>query len=98
MLREQQEPPCNTSEEPSQPTSNDSVAAGPVLGFALIFTGLDLVWINLLGSIVFALFIPYVAVGQTLLYFDLQVRGEEEPARPRRRASRFWRASPAPSS
>jgi hypothetical protein len=75
-----------------------SVAAGPILGFALIFTGFDLVWINLLGSLVFALFIPYVTAGRTLLYFDLQVRAEEEPAKPRRRASRFWRPAPAPSS
>jgi hypothetical protein len=67
-----------------------SVAAGPLLGFALIFTGFDLVWINLLGSVVFALFIPYVAVGQTLLYFDLQVRAEEEPV-PKRRLLRSWR-------
>jgi len=67
-----------------------SVAAGPLLGFALIFTGFDLVWINLLGSVVFALFIPYVAVGQTLLYFDLQVRAEEEPV-PKRRLLRPWR-------
>jgi len=64
-----------------------SVAAGPILGFALIFTGLDLVWINLLGSLVFALFIPYVTVGRTLLYFDLQVRAEED-VRPQSRASR----------
>jgi hypothetical protein len=75
-----------------------SIAAGPILGFALIFTGLDLIWINLLGSLVFALFIPFVTAGRTLLYFDLQVREEEEPARPRRRVSRFWRPSPATSS
>jgi hypothetical protein len=74
-----------------------SITAGPVLGFALIFTDFPLVWINLLGSVVFALFIPYVAAGRTLLYFDLQVRAEEEPA-PRRRLRRFWRPSPAPSS
>ncbi|HEV2727608.1 MAG TPA: hypothetical protein VGV34_04890, partial [Solirubrobacterales bacterium] len=61
-----------------------SVAAGPALGFALIFTGFPLFWINVLGSVVFALLIPYVAIGQTLLYFDLQVREEEEPARGRR--------------
>jgi hypothetical protein len=67
-----------------------SVAAGPILGFALIFTGFPLVWINLLGSAVFALFIPYVTVGRTLLYFDLQVRAEKEPAKPRR-LPRPWR-------
>jgi hypothetical protein len=70
-----------------------SLAAGPVLGFALIFTGLSLTWINVLGSVVFALFIPYVAVGQTLLYFDLQVRAEEEPAKPKR-SWRLWRPRP----
>ena len=61
-----------------------SIAAGPILGFALIFTGLDLIWINLLGSLVFALFIPFVTAGRTLLYFDLQVRAED--VRPRSRA------------
>jgi hypothetical protein len=75
-----------------------SVAAGPILGFALIFTGFGLVWINLLGSLVFALFIPYVTACRTLLYFDLQVRAEEEPARPRRRVSWLRRPAPAPSS
>ena len=75
-----------------------SVAAGPILGFALIFTGFGLIWINLLGSLVFALFIPYVTAGRTLLYFDLQVREEEEPARQRRLPSRFRRPAPAPSS
>jgi hypothetical protein len=74
-----------------------SIAAGPMLGFALIFTSFPLLWINLLGSVVFALFIPYVAVGQTLLYFDLQVREDEEPVT-RRRLRRFWPPSPMPSS
>lgn len=64
-----------------------SIAAGPLLGFALIFTALPLVLINLIGSLVFALFIPYVTVGRTLLYFDLQVRAED--VRPRSRASRL---------
>lgn len=73
-----------------------SVAAGPMLGFALIFTTFPLFWINVLGSVVFALFIPYVAVGQTLLYFDLQVRAEQEPA-PKRRLLRRLRTSPATS-
>jgi hypothetical protein len=70
-----------------------SIAAGPMLGFALIFTSFPLFWINVLGSVVFALFIPYVAIGQTLLYFDLQVREEEEPA-PRRRLR--WSRRPEP--
>lgn len=56
-----------------------AVAAGPVLTIGLIFTTLPLTWINLLGSLVFALMIPYVGIGKTLLYFDLQVRAAEEP-------------------
>jgi hypothetical protein len=58
-----------------------SIASGPVLGFALIFTNLSLFWINVIGSVVFALLVPYVALGRTLLYFDLQERAEEEPAK-----------------
>lgn len=67
-----------------------SVVVGPVLGFALIFLNLSLFWINVLGSVVFSLFVPYVAVGGTLLYFDLQERAETEPVRPRR-SPRPWR-------
>ncbi len=75
-----------------------AVVAGPMLTFALIFTTLPLVWINLLGSLIFALLIPYVAAGTTLLYFDLQDRAEAEPAKPRRswkpwRPRRFGRLS-----
>jgi hypothetical protein len=66
------------------------IAAGPILTFALIFTALPLIWINLIGSLVFALLIPFVAMGETFLYFDLGVRAEEEPARPRR-SWRVWR-------
>jgi hypothetical protein len=61
-----------------------SVVVGPVLGFALIFTSFSLLAINLLGSLVFALFVPYVALGRTLLYFDLQARAEAEPVEPKR--------------
>jgi hypothetical protein len=59
-----------------------SIAAGPVLGFTLIFTNFSLLWINVIGSVVFALLVPYVALGRTLLYFDLGVRAEERPAKP----------------
>jgi hypothetical protein len=61
-----------------------SIVAGPVLGFALIFTNFSLFWINVLGSLVFALLIPYVALGRTLLYFDLGARAMEAPAKRRR--------------
>lgn len=65
------------------------LVVGPVLTFALIFTSLELIWINLLGALIFSLLIPYVVAGETLLYFDLQARAEAEPARPRRRLR--WR-------
>jgi hypothetical protein len=64
-----------------------SVAAGPMLTFALIFTALPLIWINVIGSLVFALLIPFVAMGETFLYLDLGVREEEEPVARRQ----FWR-------
>jgi hypothetical protein len=72
-----------------------SVAVGPVLGFVLIFLNFSLLWINLIGSLIFALFVPYVALGHTLLYFDLGARKAEEPARPRRRWLR-WPRHPRP--
>jgi hypothetical protein len=61
------------------------IATGPILTFALIFTALPLLWINLIGALVFALLIPFTALGGTFLYFDLSVREEEEPSKPRRR-------------
>ena len=67
-----------------------STIAGPILTFALIFTPLDLIWVDVLGSLVFALLIPYVTLGTTLLYFDLAARAESEPAKPKR-SWRPWR-------
>ncbi|MBK5219684.1 MAG: hypothetical protein JJE35_07855 [Thermoleophilia bacterium] len=58
--------------------------------FALIFTSLPLIWINFVGSLIFALLIPYVAIGETLLYFDLQARAETEPVKPAR-SWKVWR-------
>jgi hypothetical protein len=66
------------------------IATGPILTFALIFTALPLIWINVIGSFVFALLIPFTALGGTFLYFDLSVREEEETARPRR-SWKVWR-------
>lgn len=59
------------------------IVAGPILGFALIFTTLPLWTINAIGTIVFALLIPYVAIGQTLLYLDLEATADESRARTR---------------
>jgi hypothetical protein len=77
------------------------IAAGPLLTFALIFTALPLFWINVIGSLVFALLIPFTALGGTFLYFDLSVREEEEPSKPRRswrpwHPRRFGRIVPEP--
>jgi hypothetical protein len=72
-----------------------SVTAGPVLGFALIFTNLPLVAINAIGTLVFALLIPYVAIGATLLYFDLGARAEAAPARRWRERLPWRRSAPA---
>ena len=64
-----------------------ATVTGPILTFALIFTNLPLIWVDLLGSLIFALLIPYVAIGETLLYLDLQARAETVPAKP----PRSWR-------
>jgi hypothetical protein len=74
------------------------LVTGPILGFFLIFANLSAVWVNLIGSVVFALLIPYIAIGRTLLYFDLEARETEaessgEPQRPRR-----WRLRPRPAT
>jgi hypothetical protein len=70
--------------------------AGPVLTLGLIFTPLPLLVINLLGALIFSLLLPYAAIGQTLLYFDLQEREEAEPARTGRLRTRLpWRRQDA---
>lgn len=67
-----------------------TTVAGPMLTFALIFTPFPLFWTNVIGSLISALLIPYVALCYTLLYFDLQARAQTEPAKPRR-SRRLWR-------
>jgi hypothetical protein len=57
-----------------------ALVAGPLFGFALIFLNFSPVFVNLIGSVVFALLIPYVAIGRTLLYFDLNAREAKAPA------------------
>ncbi len=77
--------------------------AGPVLTVALVFTPLPLLWINVLGALIYSLVIPYIVLSETLLYLDLEARAESEPAKPRRswrpwHPRRFGRrvADPAP--
>jgi hypothetical protein len=69
--------------------------AGPILTLGLIFTPLPFLVINLLGALIFSLLLPYAAIAQTLLYFDLQVRAEEDRLS-NREASRFQRSAPRP--
>jgi hypothetical protein len=73
-----------------------SIVTGPVLGFALIFTPLSLTWANVVGTVVFALLLPYVAIGRTLLYFDLAVRQREAATEPKRRRRWWSRTRPSP--
>jgi hypothetical protein len=67
------------------------LVAGPICSFALIFTSLPLIWIDVFGAMVFAALVPYSALGTTLVYFDLHVRAATEPVPERRR----WRWLPA---
>jgi hypothetical protein len=63
---------------------------GPLLGIFLIFTPLPLLLINLIGSVVYAIVIPFTTTGTTLLYFDLRAINETEGATARRSWA-FWR-------
>jgi hypothetical protein len=51
-----------------------SEVPGPFLLFALLFTTVPLGTVNLLGSLIAALLLPYVQGGRTLLYLDLAAR------------------------
>jgi hypothetical protein len=70
------------------------IVTGPVLGFALIFANISLLLINAIGAFVFALLVPYIAIGRTLLYFDLQAEAEAAPAK-RWRERLPWRREAA---
>jgi hypothetical protein len=72
-----------------------SVITGPVLGFFLIFANFSPLLVNLIGSVLFALLIPYVAIGRTLLYFDLKASEEAERTAGLVRPHWFSRARPA---
>ena len=57
---------------------------GPILGFALLFTTVPTTTVNVLGAVLFAVLVPYVGIGRTLLYLDLAARKVTEavPATP----------------
>jgi hypothetical protein len=71
-----------------------ALVAGPVLGFVLIFANFSPILANLIGSVVYGLLIPYVAIGRTLLYFDLGAREAETEATGARRPRRRWLPRP----
>ena len=72
------------------------VVIGPVLGFFLIFLNLSAVLVNVIGSVIYALVFPYVALGRTLLYLDLCSREEAEAAAGLTR--RHWFSRPRPAT
>ena len=74
------------------------IVTGPILGLFLIFLNLSALQVNLIGSVVFALLVPYVALGRTLLYLDLQAREEAEEKAGLVRRHWFSRARPAAES
>jgi hypothetical protein len=51
---------------------------GPALGFALVFTTVPVGAVNLIGAVVFALLLPLIQIGRTLLYLDLRTREARE--------------------
>ena len=51
------------------------ILSGPLLGvLILLLTTQSLTFINLTGSIIYAITVPYAAIALTLYYFDLQAR------------------------
>ena len=58
-----------------------ALAAGPLLGVALIFTtSTPLAFLNIVAGLVYALALPFVALVTGYVYFDARARGELEPA------------------
>jgi VPS62-like protein len=72
------------------------IVIGPVLGFFLIFLNLSAILVNLIGSIIYALVMPYVALGRTLLYLDLCAREDAEATAGVR--GRRWYSRPRPAA
>jgi hypothetical protein len=60
-----------------------AILSGPVLGvLILLLTAQSLVFIDITGSIVYTLVVPYAAIALTLYYLDLQTRRVPIPVRP----------------
>jgi hypothetical protein len=51
------------------------ILSGPILGvLILLLTSQSLSFINLIGSVIYTLTVPYAAIALTLYYFDLEAR------------------------
>jgi hypothetical protein len=51
--------------------------SGPIIGFVfLLLTSVDPATLNLIGSLVYVIVFPYLAIATTLLYFDLKEQRE----------------------
>ena len=58
-----------------------AILSGPLLGvLILLLTARSLTFIDITGSIVYALVVPYAALALTLYYFDLQARSADSAA------------------
>ncbi len=55
----------------------------------LLLTAQSLVFINITGSIVYTLVVPYAAIALTLYYFDLQARRAARRDEPIQSATAF---------
>ena len=64
-----------------------------VFTLPMLFTSISPFGVDLIGSLVYAVVLPYVGIATTLLYFDLLERFAEspEPVPARRRALGWWR-------
>ena len=59
------------------------VASAPLVGFAfLLGTSVSPLAVDMIGSLVYAVTLPYIAIATTLLWFDLQARHEARAASP----------------
>jgi hypothetical protein len=55
-----------------------AIVSGPILGvLVLLLTSRSLTFIDVTGSIIYALVVPYAAIALTLFYFDLGARSPE---------------------
>jgi hypothetical protein len=72
-----------------------AILSGPIVGVLILLLTAQSLVIDITGSIVYTLVVPYAAIALTLYYFDLQQRG---PARNRRKVGDDSRSQPVTRS